>query len=97
MKFILNDPISYDEIWQAVQAYINDTHGERMPSYILVHPESRHKIIVREIDQDRGMPQRVVYHTMPSIEEGLRTTTKIFDLWLIRSEDVEPGFMLLCG
>ena len=97
MKFILTDPISYDEIWRAVQSYALDTHGDKMPTYLLVHPETRHKLIIKEIEADRGMPYRVIHHVMSPKEEGLRSTERAFDLWIIRSEDVEPGFMILCG
>lgn len=93
---MINDPISYDEIYGAIQRYVRDKHGE-WPSYILLHPETRHKILITERDAERGLQYRVITHSMKSPIEGITSTTSIFGLSLIVSLDVEPGFIIICG
>lgn len=97
MKFFINETISYDEIYQSVLAYIDDRDGNR-PSYILVHPETRRKILITSHDVERGMQYTVVEHviTMDN-DHPVTSREKMFGLYLIRSEDIEPGFIIVCG
>jgi hypothetical protein len=98
MKFILSDkPASYDEIYQAIGAYMKANENKR-PSYILVHPESRRNILISSGDEMRGIRYTVVEHRygLP-VEHGIKSETTVFGLYLIKTEDVEPGFMIICG
>lgn len=97
MKFLIKDnPISYDEIYGSIIQYTRENHG-KWPSYILLHPETRHKILISERDAEQGMQFRVVNHSIKSIHEGLTTTTQVFGMSLIQTYDVEPGFIIICG
>ena len=95
MKFMISDsPISYNEIYQGIRSYIDEK--DHPPSYMLIHPETRRKILISSQDENNGLTIPVVHHTLHP-EEGVRTIHKMFDLYLIQSEDIEPGFMIMCG
>lgn len=97
MKFFLNNAISINQIGNAIHIYLQKNEGQ-MPSYLLIHPETRHKLIVGDAANEKGINYKYVhlYHS-PIPEEGLRSTEKVFDLWILQSYDVEPGFMIICG
>lgn len=97
MKFLIDDnPISYDEIHGSIRQYMDENDG-KPPSYILVNPETRRKIIIASHDVERGM-QYTMVHFQPTKKVGeLKRVEEIFGLYLLRSEDVEPGFMIICG
>lgn len=95
MKFIIKDnPISYNEIYQAIVSYQRDK--DHPPSYMLIHPDTRRNILISSQDENNGLTIPVVHHTLHP-EEGIRTIHKVFDLYLLQSEDIEPGFMIMCG
>lgn len=93
MKFLLNSVISYDEIYAAIASYRNK--NGIMPSYILIHPETRRKIIISSQDEMNSLSIRVIDTFAPL--EGLRTTNRMFGLFLISTLDVEPDFIIICG
>jgi hypothetical protein len=96
MKFILKEAIDINDIWTAIGTYIKENHGKR-PSYIIIHPETRHKLIVGDMAEDTGLRYRIITQPLQSNESGLKPTEKIFDLWIITSYEVEPDFMIICG
>jgi hypothetical protein len=97
MKFFLKETISYDEIYSSVRSYIQDGDGRR-PSYLLIHPETRHKIMIASHDVERGMQYRIIEQVITKDENHpIKSAEKIFGLYLIQSMDVEPDFMIVCG
>lgn len=98
MKFLIKDnPISYNEIYSAVKSYASDNHG-KWPSYLLIHPETRRNIIISSQDENKGFHFNVVQMAFDSKKhEYIRTKETMMGLYLIRTEDVEPGFIVLCG
>lgn len=95
MKFIIKDnPVSYDEIYQAIGSYMKDSHGRR-PAYMIIHPETRRNVIVSSQDEATMIRYEVV-QVRKHCEE-LKEVSTMFGVYIIQSEDVEPGFMILSG
>lgn len=97
MKFLIKDnPISYDEIYHAIYAY--KTEKQNDPSYILIHPETRRNILISSQDENNGLKYRVVEMILNQAKDDyIQARETVFGLYLMRSEDVEPGFMIICG
>jgi hypothetical protein len=94
MKFIINDdPISYDELYSAIGSYMRENHGKR-PSYILVHPETERNIIL-QIPKESSLSFEVIQ--IQKKKEELKEVRTICGVDLVRSYDVERGFIIVCG
>jgi hypothetical protein len=98
MKFLVKDsPFSYDELHQAIFAYINENHG-KSPEYAIVHPETRRNIVLSIQDEkDDHIKYTVLTQDVSQKDEEIRTNERIMGLYFLASESVEPGFLIICG
>lgn len=91
---MISDTISYDEIYQSIMAYRREKQNDA--AYILIHPETRHKILISSQDEANGMHYRVVNQSFTRTGK-ITSTHKMFGLYLIQTYDVEAGFIIICG
>jgi hypothetical protein len=97
MKFLIkDDPISYDEIYQAINVYMRENHGKQ-PEYAIVHPETRGNLILSVLDEkNKSLRYSVITQDFNKKEE-LRSSEKLMGIDILVSKSVEPGFLLICG
>jgi hypothetical protein len=93
MKALLQNPIGIDDLSQLVLSYARENHGQ-MPRYLLVHPKTDHNIIL-SIPNDHHLTIQVT--AMENTSDGIvRGRQKFMDVYIIRTYDVEEGFIILC-
>jgi hypothetical protein len=98
MKFLVKDnPFSYDELYQAIQAYMRENYGKR-PEYVLVHPETKRNMILSIQDEKESyMRYTFITQNFTQKDDAIRSNESIVGLYFLESENIEPGFLIVCG
>lgn len=87
----LTKPIgSLDDFYREMEAFKIE-HGVD-PKIVLVHPLEN-----ITTDGQRNGSAFGMTGSIRLITEGFRTDNKLCGMMLVRSEDIEPGYLILCG
>lgn len=92
MKLLLreSDYLERDHLYGIIRDYMQDNDG-RTPEYIIVHPATFHKIIMLTNERRDDVSFQVINYRY----DHDRPHTTIYGIAFIRSEDVEPDFVII--
>lgn len=92
MKFLLGekDYLEKHHLFGLIQEYIQQNDGKQ-PEYVIVHPETYHKILMTTNERNDDFMYSVVQFNYTKE----KPVTTIYGLSFIRSHDVEADFVII--
>lgn len=92
MKFMLGekDYLEKHHIYSLIVQYRRENEGHN-PEYVIVHPATYHKIVMATNERNDDF----LYTVMAFNHRSEKPFVTIYGLAFIRSEDVEPDFIII--